>query len=849
MRAISIIWCAALALSFSAPLRAQSLPTLEKASEIVTGSLPDGISYYLVSNAATPGFADFALVQPDRQDRKGPRQDLVSLPHFFGRKPYEFLADNAVGYGRRGFIEHTRDATIFRFADVPVSRSEATDSTLLMLFDLARSSAYEQAIVVSGNIDVNAVIERIRLLSMTISRRSKVEDTWNYGWKQQENMMVTAIAAPVGTISVIYRSPRTDRELMNTIQPVMSRLLASEFDIILEHRLNEAFRLAGLPLADYRFRYTGSEETSGDELFTLNIRTASDKLDEAIRTIAGVLSTLDEAGATVEEVTFARTVLAERMKREYANYTISNEEYLDKCISSYLYGSNLAPSATLSKVFTGRKLDPGRECELLNRYIAAMLAPKRNLHLRVGAPVKPDAARIKDAFSQGWSEGSEVLSSLPEAGDTVKLALQRRKVSLKTTAKDTFTGGKLWTFSNGISVVYKKTAGNGTFHYGVMVKGGWTEIPGIHGTEPAFVQDVMALGKVAGMSTSRLRDLLALNGVTMEPRITMSDVRFSGSAPSSSLSLVLKTMVAIANTYEPDSEAYKRYLQAKPINLIQNKFSLAGTRAMLDSLMCPDYTYAAGSYPELPDQDLDLRMSRFLLQKMSNMKSGVIVLVGDLEEGVVLKLLSQTLGSFRNGQQRFVRPKMPYPLRNCWSTTFVQRNWRSTSVSVALSALWPFGAEGYNQMNLACTVLKAELDKALMSDGMYSVVEGSAEMLPAEKMTIYIHCEPIISQCLPADVNPVLPVQALQTVRSVLNKLAAREIDPEQLGIYKTMLTNRFKAEEGSAALLRDAVLDRGSLGQDVRNGYAQRIKEVNAADLKSLFSKLSVCNTEYIVQ
>ncbi|MBQ1683528.1 MAG: hypothetical protein II071_04545, partial [Bacteroidales bacterium] len=135
-------------------MAAQELPAIAKASEITTGRLPNGITFYLVKNSSTPGYADFALVQPKREKGSSPRENLVSLPHFFGRKPYKFLADNGVGYGERGWIQNTRGATIFRFADVPVSASEVSDSTLLMLFDIARATPYEQALVVSGNIDI-----------------------------------------------------------------------------------------------------------------------------------------------------------------------------------------------------------------------------------------------------------------------------------------------------------------------------------------------------------------------------------------------------------------------------------------------------------------------------------------------------------------------------------------------------------------------------------------------------------------------------------------------------------------------------------------------------------------------
>ena len=200
--------------------RGQGLPSLAKAPEITVGRLPDGVSYYLVKNDDAPGLADFALVQGRRPDRNGPRRDLVSLPHFHGRKPYEFLAGSGVRYGERGFIQHLRDATVFRFANVPVFNSDVSDSTLLMMFDIVRSSAYSQALVISGDIDLAAIKERIRILSMTVSQREEADARQDYSWKPQEDAAVTTGTAPVGTIIIHYRSPRTDRELMNTIQPV-----------------------------------------------------------------------------------------------------------------------------------------------------------------------------------------------------------------------------------------------------------------------------------------------------------------------------------------------------------------------------------------------------------------------------------------------------------------------------------------------------------------------------------------------------------------------------------------------------------------------------------------------------
>ena len=832
-----------------AALAAQELPVLAKASEITTGKLPDGISYYLVENSGSPGFADFALVQPLRERGSAPREDLVKLPHFLGRKPYNFLADNAIAYGERGWIQQARNAVIFRFADVPVASQEVSDSTLLMIFDMARSSEYEQAVVVSGNIDVAAIQERIRILSMTLSARRPLDDAFSYDWRPQDDMVVTTSKSPVGELVVSYRSPRTERALMNTVQPVMSRVLASEFQIVLERRLRSAFASSGLPLADFRFRYMGSAETAGDEYFIIRIYTSPERLADATGTVAGVLASLDEDGAGKDEVSFARAVISSEYARSGGHSAMSNAQWMDKCIASYLYGANLASSATIRSLFEGRRLDISLETELLNRYIAAALSPRRNLHLHFASPAGLDADMLENSFRKGWSEPVSVASDIPSVDDTLLLAAPRKKVRLKTTSTDSMSGGKMWTFSNGISVIYKKMPAGGTFCYGFMVKGGWADVKDITGAESAFAEDVLRLESVAGMSGTHFRDLMEMNGISIEPQLSLSDVRYTGSASADKLPLVLKAMLSMANSSAPDTAAFKRYREEKAIRLVRDKFSLEGTRAVLDSTMCPAYKYAVGSLPELPGDDFPSRINDYLALKGSTVRNGVIVLVGDLDEAFVLRQLTHCLGDFRTNQHRVARPRVTYPLRDCWSTSYDHGSWREIGVSVSLSALHPFSPESSTTLELARTLLEVELVKALAPMGVRCSVSGSADLLPSERLTLWVNCKACPAAGLPSDVTPVSPVRMLDAVREVINRLAGSETDAVTLAFCKTLLTNRYAAEDGDAAVLRDAILYRNAMGRDLLGGRAARVKAVSAADLRELFESLSRSNCEYLVQ
>ena len=844
-----LILAAALLPFLAAPLAAQELPSLGKASEITVGEFPNGVSYYLVSNASHPGFADFAIIQPSRPASSDPRKDLQSLPHFRDRKPYRFLADIGVGYGERGFIRHQRDAVVMRFADVPVSDTPVADSVLLMLTDITLSSPYRQAVVISGDISVPDIRERLRLLSMTVPERSVSDAGYRYEWHPLDSTAVTTATGPVGSVRITYRSPRTDPALMNTIQPVMSKVLASEFDIVLRNRIRAAFSAAGIPLADCRYTYVGSDSTAGDELFVLSVDTAPESVLAATGVIAGVLSELDRNGVSTEETVFARNAVSNASARDNNNPTPSNSWYVDKCISAYLYGANLASSTSLNSLFQGRRLDISRERELLSRYISATLSPSRNLHIHARSTVKPAEADVLDSFDKGWRAGVSAAADVPTQADTLLLKTRKGKVKLRSTGTDSFSGGRMWTFSNGMSVIFKKTSDKGAFHYGYMVRGGWTEIPGITGAESAFVSDAAKLQRVSGMSADHLRKLLEMNGISLDCDVSLSDIRYTGKAPNDRLQLVLKTIMALGLDQEPDPEAFGRWRSAQAVRQVRDRFSAGGTRAILDSTMSPQYRYSTGSMPELPGDDFPSRVNSYIASKGLNTNNATIVLVGDLDEAATLKAVTQMIGGFATGRQRVSRPRHEYPLRECWTTTSSAGGWRDRSVTVAMSTMWPFTAEGNSLLRLGCAALEAELARSLADKGYSFYVSAEADLLPAEKMALYIHCFPVAAGSLPAGVQAASPAEALDAVRNAVNRLATGEISAAALAQAKTAAGNTEKAMNANTSLLRDFILYRTSLGRDIGNGQTSRLQSLGASDVRALFAAMSKSTCEFTVR
>ena len=234
----------------------------------------------------------------------------------------------------------------------------------------------------------------------------------------------------------------------------------------------------------------------------------------------------------MDEFQDAKDRLVSEAKRHEGGRRLSNREYLDKCVANYLYGANLASEATLNGFIVSRRLSDDRELELFNGFTTALLDSARNLTLRFDIPDQGRNRRgLLRPFLRGWSSPAPAEAYKADFGDTLSLYQPGVKVRLRGDVAEPISGGRLWTFSNGIKVIYKKMPGQGEFHYALMLRGGVAEVADLQAGEGAFVGDMLALSDVAGLNGADFHEMLEANGITMHEAATLSDLRITGRAP------------------------------------------------------------------------------------------------------------------------------------------------------------------------------------------------------------------------------------------------------------------------------------------------------------------------------
>lgn len=824
------------------------------APEIKRGNLPDGIQFYLVTNPEQKGFADFALVQRGRRDADEARSLLGKLPHFGERPPYRFLAEHGIGYGEQGYISLPADAALFSFHDVPTYDETVADSTLLMLFDMAAAYRKPQAIVICGDIDAAKIQERMDLLSMMVPPLEYTFPGIAYRWDPRDSLALVVAgngAQDVAAINAIFSTARQPKEVMNTPLPLITQAYSSQLGHILEQRMERSFREAGIPLAGFRYRYRDSAQGPDDERHTMTAFVPARQIERATRRFAAVLGTFDREGASLDEFLEARERQIADARRDGTRRP-TNEEYLDQCVSSYLYGASLASGEMLSTFIGTHRLDDERELELFNSYACALLDSAHNLTLRFDLPVPGSGnAPLREAFEAGWRQTDSTgvtRSALPEWPVTAK------KVRLSQDAAEPLSGGRLWTFSNGIKVIYKKIKTPREFNYALMLRGGVAEVPGLQAGESAFVGDMLSLSGVGGLDSDAFRERLAASGISLQATATLSDLRITGRAPSAQLPQLLQTLVTLAEARVPDSTAFAAYRAAEALRVDREALSPRDVNSLIDNILRPDYFYPERKRMENLRPDLPARAETYFAKLFDKVGDGVFVLMGDLDEDTVKKELSRTLGGFRTQKMFSSRPRV----ESRFATGTVTRRdparpgaigGREIGVTVARSVAVPFNLDSYLSFRVACALIRRQLASALADLGARAEISERLELFPAERLTFYVHCHPCRESGLPTGIAPGEPEDLLDAIRSVTRRLQEIPLPNDVLYATKEALVKELEKRFATPETLIEDVLARYSEGKDLITNYKAAARRVSAASVLEILDRLSTgAEVEYLI-
>ncbi len=797
---------------------AQEIPLLPGDPAVVQGVMPNGMSYYLVSNPTSRATADFALVQktgrltsPEDSSevrtaeiaeeafsslkRVGPEHSKVCMAHL-GVRP-----------GKEGYAVITDDATVYRFNGVRLDISSAIDSTLLILMDIADRSNYsgdsflrkwyspaDQAVIVAG--DINPSVIAAKLTSMSYMMPASASEARPEYVMEKGNDIISHIPWNEGLtrVSATWTSKRAPREYMNTVQPEIFEMSLNTLGTAAVRRLKTLLKRMDIPAADVSYDHTCSSEYVYDDSFTLNATVRSEDADAAKDAIASVMSSIDDKGLMINEFLVAESSYILNLEEKASSTVKSNSGYLDICMNAFLYNASTASHKERLAFHTSRALPDTMRLRLFNGIASAIIDT-------LWTTENPMAADYEDL----------------SMADTLTRPVFPVKVKLKSSRKEPVSGGVIWTFSNGIKVIYKKMDSD-RMYYRLALNGGYGNIGGLEVGEGAFVSDYFRAFRVCGMNNDDFIAALNKEGLTMDMNAGLSNTMVGGSLPNEKMPLLMRSLLAVANERVEDESDY--CLRSGYMALDMAQGSQEARLTAIDSIMCPGYRYSPYKVKGSVSDGFRARTREFYDGQFAKVNDGVLILAGNMNEEKLKDILLDYVGHFRTSAKTSRRTLVHYQPVSGHSTYTVKG--AEDNVEVVYSARLPFTMDNNMAVEIASEVISQKLNEL----GIHFSLSASCRIYPEERANILISF-------------PGASLKALADIRSALSDLRSIEITDGNLNAYKEALKHRIGQEMKSPAYWMHAIALRYLDGKDLSTGYAAKIDAVTPERVKAVLALL----------
>jgi hypothetical protein len=398
------------------------------------------------------------------------------------------------------------------------------------------------------------------------------------------------------------------------------------------------------------------------------------------------------------------------------------------------------------------------------------------------------------------------------------------RVKLKETKPEPVSGGVLWTFSNGMRVVYKQVPARRTFQYSLLLGSGLSGASGLTEGEGGYFGDMLSLYDAGGLSAPDFRDHLAVNGISMDTQVALTYTSIHGAAPSSKLPTLLKALLALANGRTVNRGEFD-------ILLRNARWAREPVDNRLYAMMYPGFSYSPKKYATGLNPGTQAKAAQFYESLFSRMNDGMLIIVGDVDEATVRRVLLRYLGGFRTQRGAAARKSVRYQPRP-GTVTKTEEGGRK-GVYVRLDAEYPLTGVNYAAAEVAVEALRRQLVRSLDGTGMSVEVTSGFHTYPQERLWMFLSCEGGTD---------------LDAVREGIRKAAATTLSTKDLNAFKAAALAGINQELTEPETMVEALVARYGIGKDLVTHYKESVNGVTAARITEMLSALAAGSTAEIV-
>ncbi|MDD4728604.1 MAG: insulinase family protein [Dysgonamonadaceae bacterium] len=510
-----------------------------------------------------------------------------------------------------------------------------------------------QGIIIVGDFDIDKVEEKVKTLFSKIEMPANAAERIYYPVPDNEETIVSIATDPEATrtsLMLFYKHEPLPDEIklsqagfvINYIKSVASSMINDRFQEITQ-KPNSPFLGAYAYDGDYFVAKT-------KDAWTVAGASADDKIKDALSAMIRETERMKKFGFTASEYERARENTIKNYENSYNNRDKQqNSVYSQEYVSSF---TNNEPFPGIEYEYNMIKMvAPNIPVEAINQTVAQLIQDN-NMVISISGPQKeglvyPTEAEILALVDKVKAEDIEayveevsdepLITTPPTPGEIVK-----------TETNETFDA-TVWTLSNGMKVVLKKTE----FKDDQILM----TASSVGGTSQYAVQDpinskvmgnVMTLGGVGNFSVTNLRKALAGKTASASPTVGITTQGFSGSSSIKDFETMLQLVHLYFNSPRSDQDAFDSFIERMESQLknVEAEPMVAFSDSAVHALYGDNPIMMRLKLQDLKKVDYEQIMTMYK-QLFFNPGSFVFTFVGNIDEEAIKPAVLTYLASLK----------------------------------------------------------------------------------------------------------------------------------------------------------------------------------------------------------
>ena len=514
-----------------------------------------------------------------------------------------------------------------------------------------------QAIVVVGDIDVDAVEAQVKKMFTDIAKPVDAAERIYFPVPDNDEPIISIATDPeaVNTQVTLYiKHDVIPAEVKETQAGLIVGFIKSLATRMLSDRLSEISQKADAPFAA-SYAYDGNFFVSKTkDAWTTIALSKEGKVDESLASLIRENERIRRFGFTEAEVERAKATLLQSYENMYNNRSKElNDRYVQEYVRSFADGEGI-PGIEYEYNFV-KQFAPMINAQAVNQMVQQIISDK-NVVITVTGPEKeglkyPTKEDLIAVFKAAEAEhiapyaetvsNEPLISNMPTPGKVV------------STISDDKLGTTIWTLSNGMKVVIKKTDyKDDQILMSAHAYGGTSIVADADITNANMASMVPYVGGIGNFSSTDLKKVLAGKSASVNANISAYTQGLNGSSTIKDVETLMQLTYLYFTAPRKDKGAYSTIM-----DLIKNQLkNLSADPSFVMGLEISKTLY--GDNPRMKEMTLEdaekLSYDRIISiykEIFANPGSFTVSFVGTVDEATLKPLVEQYLASLPSGNK------------------------------------------------------------------------------------------------------------------------------------------------------------------------------------------------------